>query len=213
MADLEWDTNPKRPSLRRAVRHRARDLERPIRIAAENFLALESRMDLLGVGPEGELVSLRIGIDEGDATLLTQSLSDLSWLRSHGEDLARLLPDLGIEGSANARALLLCPDFQNLTRSAIESLPPGRIELVTYRCYRHRGQLGVLLEQRSTLRPPGFDQDRLERDAPDGLDAAHPSSAPRGDQPPRAPAPSGGFRTGLTDAQLRADAQDLAGID
>jgi len=213
MAELEWDTNAKRPSLRRAVRHRAGDIDRPIRIVAENLLALESRMDLLGVGPEGELVSLRIGIDEADTTLLAHSLSDLSWLRSHGEDLAKLVPDLGIEGSADSRALLLCPVFRNVTRSAVESLPAGRIELMTYRCYRHRGQLGVLLEQHSTPRLPAFDEDRSGHDAPDGLDLVLPASTAPEDRSARAPLRPGEFRTGLTDAELRADAKDLIDIE
>jgi hypothetical protein len=213
MAELEWDTNPKRPSLRRAVRHRVRDLERPVRIAAENFLVLESRMDLLGVGIEGELVSLRIGIGKEDATLLTHSLSDLAWLRSHGEDLARLVPDLGIEGAAKPRALLLCPSFRNETRSAIESLPLDSVELVTYRCYRNRGQLGVLLEHRSTARRAEGDDNSPDHDARDGLDAAQLPAVPRPSLPIPAPGAASGFRTGLTDADLRADASDLMDVD
>ena len=209
MAELEWDANPNRPSLRRAVRHRVRDLERPIRIAAENFLALETRMDLLGVGIEGELVSVRIGIGEEDAKLLTHSLSDLFWLRSHGEDLSRLVPDLGIEGSATARALLFCPSFSDETRSAIESLPVDHVELITYRCYRHRGQLGVLLEDRFTARHGTFDDNRPDHEV---LDAAHPPAVPCHSLPIGEPGGTNGFRTGLTDAELQADAHDLVDI-
>lgn len=213
MAELEWETNPKRPSLRRAVRHRLRDLEPPIRIAAENFLALESRMDLLGIGPEGELVSVRIGIGHTDAALLAHCLSDLVWLRSHGEDLARLVPDLGIEGAGDPRALLLCPAFDRTTRSAAESLPPGRIELMTYRCYRQRGRLGVLLEDDTRPGPAAVEEELAERDVPAGLGVEHPPAVPNDDRPIRAPAASSGFRTGLSDAELRADAQDLVSID
>lgn len=212
MAELEWDTHPNRPSLQRAVRHRVRDLERPVRIAAENFLAVETRMDLLGVGIEGELVSLRIGIGEEDAKLLTHSLSDLSWLRSHGEDLARLVPDLGIESSAPARALLLCPSFRNETRSAIESLPDESVELMTYRCYRQRGQLGVLLELASNAHRTALDGSRPNHEALDGLDPAHPPAVPGQSRPLHEPGETNGFRTGLTDAELQANAHELIDI-
>jgi hypothetical protein len=213
MAELEWDTHPKRPSLRRAVRHRVRDFERPLRIAAENFLAAESRMDLLGVGLEGELVSLRIGVDEDDAQLLTRSLSDLSWLRARSEDLAKLVPDLGIEPSAEARALLLCTDFQDETRRAIECVSFGSIELITYRCYRHRGQLGVLLDHSSTARHKVFGEDRLDPEATEPVGGTHSAADPPDRPPLCTPETASGFRTGLTDAELRPDADELIDMD
>lgn len=215
MAELEWDTRADRPSLRRAVRHRVRELERPCRIVSENFLAAESRMDLLGVGLEGELVSIRIGTgaDETDMQLLTRSLSDLAWLRDRTEDLSKLVPDLGIEPSASPRAILLCPTFQGETHRAIESLPAGTIESITYRSYRHQGQLGVVFEPRATSRTLRSERDAesLERDEdhaktlPRTVPAAQPSHAPA--------AQASGFRTGLTDADLRPDAGELIDIE
>lgn len=199
LADLEWLGEPDRASLRRAIRHRLRHFDPTLRVVAEGFLAEQSEIDLLAVGNEGDLVSIRIGHQGGDAVLLTQSLSDLTWLRPRREHLLKLSPGLGLEPSAEPRGILVSPDFAPETCSAAENLPTRTIQRLSYRCLRLQGQLSVLL-----------------------TDEAHPrraeppvAAAPHAESPPRAahaeapgaarltapPSPSS-FRTGLSDADL-----------
>lgn len=251
---MNWESNPSRPALRRAIRHRAREFDRPCRIFAEDFLAAESRIDLLAVGEEGEIVSIRIGIGDDDALLLTRSLSDLAWLRDRQGDLRKLAPDLGIEASAQPRAVLVCSEFAPETSGAVESVRDGALTLLRYRAYREQGHLSVLLEDQPTRgraaaapsahrSPPGPTLDPIldatldpTSDSPrdsgriadrPGSDAEIPTAegvrssfaAPQSpaerserERPspaaPRAVAAGSsraGFRTGLTDAQLRID--------
>ena len=231
MAEFEWGLLPERPALRRAIRHQLRSLDRSLRILAEDFLASESRIDLLAVGGEGELVSIRIGQPGEDAAMLTRSLSDLVWLRPRTRDLRKLVPGLGIEPSAEARSILLCPDFQGETRLAIDNFPLS-IELMVYRCYRHRGQLNVVLEpqklQKREARPPHRVPDRKERpqrrspssletlpDPSSGQSSAVATPLGRSDEPDplRHLAPNSDFRTGLSDADLRLDAEETHGFE
>ncbi len=227
MAEFEWGLVPEPPALRRAIRHQLRSLDRSLRILAEDFLASESTIDLLAVGGEGELVSIRIGRAGEDAAVLTRSLSDLVWLRPRTRDLLKLVPGLGIEPSADARSILLCPDFQAETRAAIENFPSHTVELMVYRCYRHRGQLNVILEpqklHKREARPPHREPDRKEwaqRRSPRSLETLpDPSSGPgaavpgpldrgEGPDPLLNLAPTSDFRTGLSDADLRLDAEE-----
>jgi hypothetical protein len=223
-AEFEWGLVPKRPELRRAVRDRLRSGDPSLRILAEDFLASESTIDLLAVGDQGELVSIRIGRPGEDAELLTRSLSDLTWLRPRTRNLQKLLPGLGIEASAHARSILLCPDFGAETRAAIENLASHSIQLMVYRCYRRHGQLGVILEpqEQATLsrhRAPDR-EDRPRRRSSSKLETAPKPSSSQGAtvtdpiEPREAPdplldlAPSAGFRTGLADADLRLETEE-----
>jgi hypothetical protein len=216
MAEIEWETTPKRPSLRRAVRHQTQNLDRPCRVIAENFLAADSRMDLFCVGNEGELVSLRITDVGDDAGGLTRSLSDLVWLHARTKDLGKLMPDLGIQPSAEARAILLCPDFRPETQAAIEFLPAGSVTLIRYRCYRHRGQLSVLLEGaasevHSRAHPHTDGRGGTADPATSVLEAPQSTLRKSSDQTSALgtvqsePESAGSFRTGLCDGDLRAD--------
>ena len=56
---------------------------------AEGFLAEASAIDLLAVGGEGEIISIRIGRGGDDVALLTQSLADLTWLRPRLADFLK----------------------------------------------------------------------------------------------------------------------------
>ncbi len=182
MADLEWLGEPDRASLRRAIRHRLRHLDPTLRVVAEGFLAEQSEIDLLAVGNEGELVSIRIGRRGGDAVLLTQALSDLTWLRPRREHLLKLAPGLGLEPSAEPRALLLCPNFAPETCSAAENLPARTVGRLSYRCLRLQGQLNVLLTDEADperARPSGTEPKikfylftRVAADAIQSLDSA-----------------------------------------
>ncbi len=193
-----------------------------MRVIAEDFLAEATRIDLLAVGQEGELVSLRIGEEEDQATLFTRALADLSWLRPRALDLLKLAPGLGLEPSTEPKSMVFCPRFSSETRAAAENLPTCSLELLEYRCLRQQGQLTLLLEPREAFRSTQsasrlapIDRDEERSRAADGHGALMPPSASsppvRGSAPPDRgsprrltdpPSPST-FRTGLTDADIR----------
>ena len=209
MAELEWEGRPERPSLRRAIRHRLRRFDPTLRVIAEGFLAETSAIDLLAVGGEGEIISIRIGRGGDDVSLLTHALADLTWLRPRLADLLKLAPGLGLEPSAEPRAMLLCPEFARETRAAVENFPARSIELATYHCLRQQGQLSVLLEtgSPSQLQPSELARTETHSAGPEAQTNTSAPPLPRRSRPlPVAPSPSG-FRTGLTDADLQIEVE------
>ncbi len=217
MAELEWEGHPERPSLRRAIRHRLRRFDPGIRVVAEGFMAETSLIDLLAVGGEGEIVSIRIGRDGDDRTLLTQALADLTWLRPRLADFLKLQPKLGLEPSAAPRAMLVCPEFSRETQAAVENLPPRSIELTRYQCFRQQGQLSVLLETGSpsqrppVTRPPvGSSLDRTAL----GSETIPPKEpAIRGRSAGARARRATGFRTGLDEADLHIEVEEEKLLD
>jgi hypothetical protein len=206
LADLEWEGRPERPSLRRAIRHQLRRFDPTIRVVAEAFLAEASPIDLLAVGGEGEVISIRISQDDEDARLLTQSLADLSWLRPRLGDFLKLAPGLGIEPSAEPRALLFATRFAAETRAAVENFPSRSIELLTYHCFRQQGQLTVLFE---SWAPP------QAHSSNPNIGEVRISEQPGAKSPSRlggTPSPSS-FRTGLTNADLSSNLEEEKHLD
>lgn len=215
MAEPEWEGRPERPILRRAVRHRLRRFDPTIHVIAEDFHAETSTIDLLAVGGEGEMVSIRIGRGEDDAALLTRALGDLTWLRPRLADFLKLAPGLGLEPSAEPRIVLVCPNFASETRAAVENFPTRSIDLLTYHCLRHQGQLSVLLESWNPCGP------QLGETAAMGGER-RPSIATRdsrihlknrsAERLADPPSPSS-FRTGLTDADLHSEVEEEKILD
>ena len=198
MGELESESQPEPASLRRAIRHQLRRFDPTVRVVAETFLAESSPIDLLAVGGEGEMISIRIGGDEDDAALLTHSLADLTWLRPRLADFLKLAAGLGIDPSAEPRAMLFCRRFRSETGAAVENFPSRAIELLTYHCFLQQGQLSVLFEPWTPSRSQASDLGVTVSPSP-----ASPSTR---DHSPLAGAPNpSGFRTGLTDADLRND--------
>ena len=210
MADLEWEGCPERPSLRRAIRHRLRHFDPTLRVIAEGFLAETSEIDLLAVGGEGEMISVRIGRGGDDVALLTHALADLTWLRPRLADFLKLAPGLGLEASAAPRAMLLCPEFARETRAAVENLPNRSIELATYHCLRQHGQLSVLLETENPSQPKTGEASMAETHGAGTDPKRHtPSQTVPSASHQRTDAPSpSGFRTGLTDADLHLEGDE-----
>jgi hypothetical protein len=216
LADLEWEGQPERHSLRRAVRHRLRRFDPTIRVVAEGFLAEGTAIDLLAVGGEGELISIRLGLgQEDDALLFTWVLADLTWLRPRAMDLLKLAPGLGLEPSAEPRAMLFCPRFSPQTVAAAENFPSRSIELLTYHCLRQQGQLSVLIESWSSR--PAKVHSRHESDGTGVAPTGSREWNTRGRIAPRrplSPAPSpSSFRTGLKDSDLRMDEEEIKILD
>jgi hypothetical protein len=219
MPEFEWPGIPEHASLRRALRHGLRRHEPSLRVIAENFLAESSAIDLLAVGSEGQIVSIRIGDAGRQTQLFTQGLADLTWLRPRTADLIKLAPHLGLEPSAEPRAMIFCEKFSPETRAAAENLPTQTFELFEYRCVRQRGQLVLLLE-------PCRETVGSERRGKRGVGSVEPAHASRSVQTgTAAPGPEAdlsgasfgvrsptdhgsprlGFRTGLCDADLRLE--------
>jgi len=209
LAEFEWEGLPERHSLRRAIRHRLRRFDPTIRVVAEGFLAEGTPIDLLAVGGEGELVSIRIGTQDDDALLFTEALADLTWLRPRAEDFLKLAPGLGLEPSAEPRAMLFCPHFAAHTLAAAENFPTRSIELLSYRCLRQQGQLSVLIESwNPSASSAETRRDELVHNGRPGATESAGSPRQRASRRPvpMTDAPSGSsFRTGLTEADLRSD--------
>jgi len=174
---------------------------------AEAFLAEASQIDLLAVGGEGEIISIRIGQDDEDARLLTQSLADLTWLRPRLGDFLKLAPGLGIEPSAEPRSMIFATHFGNETRAAVENFPSRQVELLTYHCFRQRGQLAVLFESYAPARPHSSTQEaQASRTLGElGNPAKEPLLADT-------PSPSS-FRTGLRESDLRSEFEEEKILD
>ncbi len=217
MAELEWEGRPERPSLRRAIRHRLRRFAPTIRVVAEGYLAEASAIDLLAVGGEGEIISIRIGRDGDDVALLTQSLADITWLRPRLSDFLKLAPGLGLEPSAEPRAMLFCPEFARETRAAVENFPLRSIELATYRCLRQHGQLRVLLETGSPSRTQTAREPTLASDTHRAGLVSPPETPPpthsKSSEQLAASSPASRFRTGLCDADLHLEVEEKKVVD
>ena len=204
MADLEWQGPIESGSLRRALRQALRRSSPGWRVIAEGFLAVASPIDLLAIGESSELICIRAiapEARESGGQLLARAISDLGWLTPRIADLHKLAPELGLSPLAQPRVHLFAPEFDAEVTTAAEHLVgllgAGRLGLTRYRPLRQQGQLTLLLE------PVKIGPSPWTTAAPTpvlrGSLATEPTS-PLVDPP----SPSA-FRTGLTDAALRAE--------
>lgn len=199
--------------LRRALRAAIESALPALRVVAEGFLTESSPTDLLAVGGDGEIVSIRIAEPGGDAAVLTRVLADLSWLRPRREDFLKLAPGLGIEPSAEPRALVLARDFGRETLAAVDNFPAMTVSLWRWQGIEATARPRLWIESASpeqtatarmagTRSAPAAPLPGLPR-RPSGI--ASPSNAAR--YPERGgpladpPSPSA-FRTGLVEADL-----------
>lgn len=192
---------PDRARLRQALARALAEACPELRIVASGFRTETTEVDLLAVGPQGELVAIRHAEVGDDAALLTRSLADLGWLRIRRGDLRKLAPDLGLEALAEPRSMLVCRDFERETRAAAAQLPAATLEL-----WSARGRL-VDDELRLGIEPVW----PAKRVAPPRTQADSPSRRPRppgpasdrsGAAPLTDPPSSSAFRTGLREADL-----------
>ncbi|MBY0399610.1 hypothetical protein K2X89_04900 [Myxococcota bacterium] len=146
MADASLEGFRDRASLRRALADRLRELDPKLSIVAEGFLAESSTIDLLAVGGEGELVSIRFAKPEDDRATLTRVLADLSWLRPRRADLLNLAPGLGIDPSVEPRALVVCHEFSTESRAAVDNFPVNTVALLRCRSRQMGSERVVFLE-------------------------------------------------------------------
>ena len=174
---------PDHASLRRALRRAIESALPELYVVAEGFLAEVSQTDLLAVGAGGELISIRIAEPGGDAEVLTHLLADLSWLRPRRADFLKLGSGLGIEPSAEPRALLVARNFGRETLAAADNFPAETVQLWRCRDFSANGVPGLRIEHALALHA-----DRPVRPEP-RIPLADP------------PSPSA-FRTGLVDVDL-----------
>ncbi len=208
MAELEWQGTPPQGSLRRALRQALRRTCPGWRVVAEGFLGAETPIDLLAIGGSGELICIRTatgGAGDDSARLLASALSDLAWLAPRVADLHKLSPELGLRPLAQPRAALFAPDFDREVIVAAEHLAGllghDRLGLTRYRALRQQGQLALLLDP---LVPGPTAAPSVA--SYDGRPLAEASGASRTTRPGLVDPPSpSAFRTGLTDADLRAE--------
>lgn len=146
MAEPSLEGYGDRADLRRALAAGIEAIRSDLRIVAEGFLGEESVMDGLAVGGEGELVSIRFAKPAEDRATLTRALADLTWLRARRRDLLKLAPGLGIDPSAEPRAMVFCRAFSVESRAAVDNLPDGTIELWQCRGLGPVGQRRLLIE-------------------------------------------------------------------
>lgn len=204
---------PDPASLRRALREAIEATLPEIRVVAEGFLAEVSPIDLLAVGGQGELISIRIAEPDGDAVALTRALADLSWLRPRQVDFLKLAPGLGIEPSAEPRALLVARDFGRETLAAADNFPAETVQLWRWRSGAENGRPRLRIEAVAPGRGEAA-RDARPRAAPvtPSLPARFPSTAspvprpvtprPERNAPLTAPPSPSAFRTGLVDTDL-----------
>lgn len=202
-------SSPSRHAVRRALRHAIQETRPDLVIAAEGFRAENSEMDLLAVGSEGELISVRYAAAGQDALTLVQCLSDLNWLRLRAADLRKLAPGLGLEPSAEPRGLLVSPAFEVDTQSAVGIFPSSTLELVRSQLRRMDGGLSMDLEPVASLWTEPESGPGATRNADPTGSATTDFGAPgAGDASSSGPAIEftlrTGFRTGLSESDLRS---------
>ncbi|MFO0688710.1 MAG: hypothetical protein U0900_08375 [Myxococcota bacterium] len=169
MAEASLEGFSDRASLRHALAHRLGELQPDLRIVAEGFRAEVSAIDLLAVGKEGELVSIRFSKPDDDRATLTRALGDLTWLRARRADFLKLSPGLGIDPSAEPRALVVCHGFSAETLAAVDNFPESTVALW---CCR-----GLRIETRPVLVMEPMSAKPIGTPWPEVLSATSPGKA------------------------------------
>jgi hypothetical protein len=166
---------------RRALRRALAAQWPELRVVAEDVLGAESRIDLVAVGPAGEVLILLTGEPEDDLALVARGLAQRAWVEAHLPDWLKFAPDLGARPEAGVAVLLLCDHFGAEALAAARALGPGRIAIAACHWVTEGAELRAWL-------------------APIELEPVAGEPAPFAPVPAPPPAPE--FRTGLRDADL-----------
>ncbi len=159
--------------LREQVREQLGQLDRGLRVVAEDVMGVASPIDLLALDSRGGAVALVIARNrDEEAALLTRSLAHRAWLATRLRDWAKLAPELGAAEDEPVRAILLAPEFGEETRAAARALGAGIVELVRYVPLRVGGRAGLLLEplDEATALDRGCRDDRASTAPPESSD-------------------------------------------
>jgi hypothetical protein len=82
-------------------------LERGLRLVAEDFLGLDTRVQALAADPEGCLVVVLAPPPGRELEAVADALAQLEFLTPRVADWLKLAPDLPLDPAAGARALLV----------------------------------------------------------------------------------------------------------
>ena len=181
--------DPGAEAQRRALRRALGAGRTPLRIVAERVLGAESRIDFLGIGPDGETRPVVIAKAGRELEAIARALAHRAFVEARLPDWLQLAPDLGARPDAGVRALVLAPGFGVEALAAAAAIPAGRIELAV--CRFEPGA-----EVRASIQPIG---------RADPEPTAPPSAAPV--EPPAR------FRTGLSDADLGVSVEEQSALE
>ena len=174
MPELRLITPPPRGPLLRGLRLRLRDVIPGWQPVAESLLGAESRIDFVGLEPNGRVVVVLVGEAGEDLELISRGLAQVEWVKARLEDWLQLAPELPIKLQAGVRAQLLCPTFRPQARAAARALGTARVGLATYRWVESGSKsqplLEILLEDEETP---------LDDEEPTGIREVEPSGTSR----------------------------------
>lgn len=199
MSELRLSEAPPRPQLLHAV---AVDLHQQVpgfRRLAEEILAEESRIDLVGVAGDGAAVLVSVGEADDALTRLGRLLAQRRWLEPRLADWLKLAPSLGIRLELPIRIVLVCPRFGGEVRAAAAAIDADGLQLVRYRGIRNGSGVDLLLE-------PDRADEPVAPETGTGSQPLLPGPEPSDHVPSASP----GFRTGLSDADLDLTAAERA---
>jgi hypothetical protein len=174
---------------RRALRRALGTGRTPLRIVAERVLAAQTRIDLVGIAPDGATRLVLIADPGRELEAIARGLAHCAWVEARLPDWLQLSPELGLRPEAGVRALVLAPAFGAEALAAAAAMPAGRIELAVCRFERTGPEL------RASIQP---------------IESADPAPAPASGTPEPAPAR---FRTGLSDADLGVSDEEQSALE
>jgi len=166
--------------LRRTLRSEFEQLEPGLRVLAEDFLGLETHLDLLAADGDGRLVLALVAEPGRELEGIANAMAQAEFCGPRVRDWQKLAPDLPLRPEAEVRAFVLAREFSAPAVLAAGALGETRIVLVRFHPGEEPGELRLQL-----LVPPSR----------------------RVTQPRRA---RSGFRFGLSDADLGLTADERA---
>lgn len=176
-------------------------LNPPLRLVAEDWLAENHRIDFVTLDPDGHVVLVLQGCDGEDAALLVRALAHRAWVEARLNDWRQLAPQLGIAEQATVRSVLLCPSFLPETLAAAETLE-GAVELVLVCTIRFGAVQRVVFEPLTEPTTPRATGRPAATTAPPVAKTDPTEAGPASDPTP--------FRSGLTEADLGLLPEDLS---
>ena len=191
MGEASSATSHSADARKRALRRALGAEWQKLRVVAEDVLGAESRIDLVAVGTEGELLLVLVGEAGRDLELVARGLAQRVWVEAHLPDWLKLAPDLGVRPEVGVAVVLLCPSFGAEALAAARAVGSDRLTLATCRFSADRSANGG--ELHAWIDPIELVPVRARADG-------------AGSAPPR-------FRTGLTDADLGLASDETAALN
>ncbi len=184
MSDLRLTTPPAPEERRRVLRDALGSIVVGWHPLAENVLGADARIDWVGRDGQGRCVIVMVGRGGDDLALVARGLAQRDWVAARIPDWIQLAPHAGMRPDAEVRVVLLAPHFQPAALAAARAVGPGTLRLGLLRFVENGVGVGALIE---ALSPTG----QAESPAREG----------------------GGFRSGLSPADLDLTAEERAEFD